>query len=99
MASLTALQEGCPWNRFTSPASIWRNKAFNSTVHALTGRSRSGKKLSRGKVLGFLASQPRCLVAMEACAGAHYRGREIGRLGHEVKLIPPVYVKPFVMRH
>ena len=57
------------------------------------------KKLTRGKVLGFLASQPRCLVAMEACAGAHYWGREIGKLGHEVKLVPPVYVKPYVKRH
>ena len=57
------------------------------------------KKLTRGKVLGFLASQPRCVVAMEACAGAHYWGRVIGKLGHEVKLMPPVYVKPFVKRH
>ena len=36
---------------------------------------------------------------MEACAGAHYWGREISKLGHEVKLVPPVYVKPFVKRH
>ena len=54
------------------------------------------RKLSRGKVLGFLSSQPRCTVAMEACAGAHYWGREIGRLGHEVRLIPPIYVKAYV---
>lgn len=38
----------------------------------------------------------RCIVAMEACGGAHFWGREIGRLGHEVRLIPPAYVKPFV---
>ena len=56
------------------------------------------KKLSRANVLGFLASQPSCQVAMEACASAHYWGRKIGKLGHEVKLIPPVYVKPFVKR-
>ena len=56
------------------------------------------KKLTRGKVLGFLASQPRCEVAMEACGSAHYWGREIGELGHEVKIMPPVYVKPFVKR-
>lgn len=56
------------------------------------------KKLSRGKVLSFLKSQPRCVVAMEACASAHYWGREISRLGHEVRLIPPSYVKPFVKR-
>ena len=57
------------------------------------------KKLSRGKLLAFLAAQPRCVVAMEACASAHYWGREIVTLGHEVRLIPPIYVKPFVKRH
>ena len=56
------------------------------------------KKLSRAKVLGYVASQPRCVVAMEACASAHHWGREIGKLGHEVKLVPPIYVKPFVKR-
>ncbi len=57
------------------------------------------RKLSRGKVLSFLASQPPCMVAMEACAGAHYWGREIAALGHEVRLVPPIYVKPFVKRN
>ena len=56
------------------------------------------KKLTRTKVLSFLALQPPCVVAMEACASAHYWGRETEKLGHEVKLIPPIYVKPFVKR-
>ena len=47
------------------------------------------KKLRRGKVLSFLASQPGCTVAMEACDSAHYWGREIVALGHEVRLVPP----------
>ena len=42
------------------------------------------RKLSRGKLLGFLACQPKCTVAMEACAGAHYWARQIVTLGHEV---------------
>ena len=56
------------------------------------------KKLSWEKVVAFLASQPHCVVAMEACASAHHWGREILKLGHEVRLIPPIYVKPFVKR-
>src|SRR5271156_1674201 len=56
------------------------------------------KKISRIKFLPFLALQPRCVVAMEACAGAHSWARDIQAQGHEVRLIAPVYVKPFVKR-
>ena len=56
------------------------------------------KKLGRARLLAFFAAQPRCMVAMEACAGAHHWGRELMRLGHTVRLIPPAYVKPFVKR-
>ena len=57
------------------------------------------KRLRRRQLLSFFAALPPCTVAMEACAGAHYWGREIGKLGHKVKLIAPAYVKPFVKRH
>ena len=56
------------------------------------------KKVSRAKLLDFVAEQPRATVAMEACGGAHHWGREIGGLGHAVRLTPPVYVKPYVKR-
>jgi transposase len=56
------------------------------------------KKLRRDQLLMLFASQPRCVVAMEACASAHYWAREIAALGHETRLIPPAYVKPFVKR-
>jgi transposase len=57
------------------------------------------KKVSRAKLLSFFASVPKCVVAMEACASAHYWARQIGALGHEVRLIAPIYVKPFVKRN
>ena len=50
-----------------------------------SGAVQFSRKLSRAKLLGFFASQPRCLVAMEACGGAHHWGRELMRLGHEVR--------------
>ena len=56
------------------------------------------KKLGRAKLLPFLSSQAPCLVAMEACGSAHHWGRAIKALGHDVRLIAPVYVKPFVKR-
>ena len=72
-------------------------------VFQLHGASGDGsvvfrKKLSRGQVLAFISQQSRCVVAMEACATAHGWGREFEKLGHDVRLIPPVYVKPFVKR-
>ncbi len=63
-----------------------------------SGRAMLRKKLRRDQVLAFFAQLPACRVAMEACGGAHFWGREVGRLGHEVRLIPPASVRPFVKR-
>ena len=72
-------------------------------VFQVHGASASGtvafrKKLQRDKMLSFFAAQSRCVVAMEACASAHYWARELERLGHQARLIAPAYVKPFVKR-
>lgn len=56
------------------------------------------RKLRRSELLWFFERQPACLVGIEACGSSHYWAREIAALGHKVRLIPPVYVKPFVKR-
>ena len=54
------------------------------------------KQLKRGQMLDFFRQQEPCLVAMEACGSSHYWARELRQLGHEVRLIAPQFVKPYV---
>ncbi len=56
------------------------------------------RQLRRAQMLPFFASLPPCLVGMEACASAHHWARELMALGHEVRLMPPAYVKAYVKR-
>ena len=57
------------------------------------------RKLRRGSMLEFFGQLAPCVVAMEACGSAHHWGRQLVALGHEVKLIPPAHVKPYVRRN
>jgi transposase len=57
------------------------------------------KRLRRSQVIGFFAGLPPCLIGMEACATAHHWARELRGLGHEVRLMPPQYVKAYVKRN
>jgi transposase len=57
------------------------------------------RKLRRSEVISFFKSLPRCLVGIEACATAHYWARELIAMGHQVKLMPPAYVKAYVKRN
>lgn len=61
------------------------------------GKEGAKKKLKRGKVLDYFRQQDPALVAMEACAAAHYWAREIEGLGHQVMLLPPQAVKPYLL--
>ncbi|MEM9765457.1 MAG: transposase, partial [Pseudomonadota bacterium] len=56
------------------------------------------RQLRRSQVLAFFGRLEPCLVGMEACAGAHHWARQLTGLGHEVRLMPPAYVKPYVKR-
>jgi transposase len=69
-------------------------------LHGVDGAERPvlRRKLRRREVLNFFAGLAPTMVGMEACGGAHYWARELARLGHEVRLIAPQYVKPYVKR-
>ncbi|WP_420870751.1 IS110 family transposase [Leisingera aquaemixtae] len=64
----------------------------------MTGEIKFRKKLSRLQFCRFMADQSPAIVVLEASGSAHYWARELGKLGHEVKLIAPQYVRPFVKR-
>lgn len=61
-----------------------------------TGKNVLRKKLSRSQFIPFLAQLPPCLIGMEACSASHHFARVLEKAGHDVKLIPPQYVKPYV---
>src|ERR1700758_1349392 len=63
-------------------------------VHAISAAGAVVRRaLRRAQLLDFFRKLPSCLVGMEACASAHFWAREIRACGHEVKMIPPIYVK------
>ncbi len=67
-------------------------------IHAqdIRGKVVVRKKLNRSKLLEFIVNIPACTIAMEACGGAHNWARKIKALGHEVRIIAPKFVKPYV---
>ena len=69
-------------------------------VHAVDSKGTivCRRQLRRAQVLVFFSRLEPCLVGIEACAGAHYWARELTAVGHEVRLMPPAYVKPYVKR-
>ncbi len=69
-------------------------------VHSATedGEIAFNRPLHRSQVLSFFDRLAPCLIGVEACASSHYWTRELSRLGHTVRLMPPMYVKPYVKR-
>jgi transposase len=77
---------------------------IGKTTFHLVGLDKRGaivlqQKVSRSQLARRLANIPRCLIGMEACSGAHHLGRQLEALGHDVRLIPAQYVKPFLKGH
>jgi transposase len=70
--------------------------SFSVCCGSASGRVIKRKRLYREGVLDFFRNQTPCIIGMEACAGSHYWGRELQKMGHTVKLMPPQYVKPYV---
>ena len=69
-------------------------------VHGVDGRGQvtMRKRLVRKHLLEFMSKLPACLVGLEACTSAHYWARELGQLGHRVKLMSPRFVTPVMNR-
>jgi len=57
------------------------------------------RQLRRSQFLAFFEGRPGCLIGIEACSGAHHWGRQLQEMGHDVRLMPPSYVKPYVKRN
>lgn len=70
--------------------------SFHIHCQDSTGKALLRKKLSRLKLIEFLSNLPICTIVMEACNGAHYLARKLQSYGHQVKLISPQFVRPFV---
>ncbi|XWN32625.1 MAG: IS110 family transposase [Devosia sp.] len=62
------------------------------------GKTVVRRQLRRSQFLAFFEGRSRCLIGMEACSGAHHWGRQLQEMGHEIRLMPPSYVKPYVKR-
>jgi transposase len=69
---------------------------FHVIGHDHAGREVSRSKFNRAKLLQYLSNHPKVLIAMESCGGSHWLARRCQSFGHDVKLIPPQYVKPYV---
>ena len=73
-------------------------RVFQVHVVDANGEVQAARKLRRSEFLGFLSKLPPSLIGMESCSSAHHWARELSAMGHEVKLMNPMYVKPYIKR-
>jgi transposase len=71
---------------------------FQAHCADASGRVVAAKTIRRNKLLEFFASLPPCVVGLEACGSAHHWARELITLGHDARMMPPAYVKPYIRR-
>ncbi len=83
-------------NKITTIGLDLAKNVFHVVCCNARGKVVGKKMLKRSQVLTYFVNLPSCLVGMEACASAHYWARKLDGLGHQVKLIPPQYVKAYV---
>ena len=96
------LRERRPWESLSPICRLSRPLGFDLAKHVFqvygvdtSGRVVVAKAIRRNKLLEFFASLPPCLVGLEACGSAHHWGRELVKLGHDARMMPPAYVKPY----
>jgi transposase len=99
------LKERRPWGKSITDLSSVTTVGLDLAKHVFqvhgvdaSGRVVVGKAIRRNKLLEFFASLPSCLVGLEACGSAHHWARELIALGHDARMMPPAYVKPYIRR-
>ena len=83
-------------NKITMIGMDIAKNVFQVCVQNNRGETVEKRRLSRAKVLCWFSQQVPVIVGMEACGGSHYWAREISKLGHRVRILPPQHVKPYV---
>ena len=83
-------------NKITTIGLDLAKNVFHAVCCDQYGKQVGRKLLRRNQVLAYFAQMESCLVGMESCGSAHYWARELQKPGHQVKLIPPQYVKPYL---
>jgi transposase len=98
VSGLSRREGGRPMNETTTIGLDIAKQVFQVHGVAVDGTVTVKRQLRRSEVIRFFDKLPRCRVGLEACGGAHFWARELTVLGHDVRLIPASYVKPYVKR-